>query len=102
MGFTLPFEKTNKELGGIVNMRGLYDDMLYVSKILQESVIEVDERGTEAAAITRMVLTGGGTGGPPPPPPPRFVADHPFMFMIREDASKSVLFIGAVLNPHVK
>ena len=93
MGFTLPFEKTNKELSGIVNMRGLYDNMLYVSKVLQESVIEVDERGTEAAGFTRIRLTGGGG-----PPPESFVADHPFMFMIREDTSKAVLFVGAVLN----
>ncbi|PWA93110.1 serpin-ZX [Artemisia annua] len=97
MGLTLPFENSNTELSGIVNMRGLYDNKLYVSKILQESVIEVDERGTEAAAVTMMHMTGGG--GPPPPPPQRFVADHPFMFMIREDTSKAVLFVGAVLNP---
>ncbi|PWA92738.1 serpin-ZX [Artemisia annua] len=60
VGLTLPFKKTNKELSGIVDMRGLYDDMLYVSKILQKSSIEVDERGTEAAAITMIWLSGGG------------------------------------------
>ncbi|GKC56090.1 serpin-ZX [Tanacetum coccineum] len=48
--------------------------------------------------ITKIV--GKGCCRPPPPPPPAsFVADHPFMFMIREDTSRAVFFIGAVLNP---
>ncbi|PWA75775.1 Serpin domain-containing protein [Artemisia annua] len=98
MGLTLPFKSTNKELSGIVGMKGLYDDMLYVSKILQKSFIEVDEEGTEATVVTSLGLSGGGPG-PPPKPKPVFVADHPFMFMIREDTSKAVLFVGAVLNP---
>ncbi|GKE13740.1 serpin-ZX, partial [Tanacetum coccineum] len=98
MGLTLPFEKTNKELSGIVDMRGLYDNMLYVSKINQFSYIEVEEKGTVAAACTRMLMAGGGCG----PPPISFVADHPFMFMIREDTSRAVLFVGAVLDPSAK
>ncbi|GKB91772.1 serpin-ZX [Tanacetum coccineum] len=76
MGFTLPFEKTNKQLSGIVDMRG-----------------------TEATAFTMLLQTGGGA--PPSQPPPTFVADHPFLFMIREDVSKAILFVGAVLNPQV-
>ncbi|GJW99409.1 zinc finger, CCHC-type containing protein [Tanacetum coccineum] len=86
-------------VSGIVDMRGLYDSMLYVSKILQKSFIEVDEIGTEATAFTMLLQTGGGA--PPPQPPPSFVAYHPFLFMIREDVSKAVLFVGAVLNPQL-
>ncbi|PWA64107.1 serpin-ZX [Artemisia annua] len=95
LGLTLPFEKTNTEFSGIVEKTGLDDDMIYVSKILQKFVIEVDKRGTEAASCTMMMETFGCI------PTERFVADHPFMFMIREDTYKAVLFVGAVLNPPV-
>ncbi|GJW68047.1 serpin-ZX [Tanacetum coccineum] len=61
-----------------------------------KAVIKVDEKGTEAAACTRMLLSRGGC-----PPKINFVADHPLMFMIREDTSKAVLFVGSILNPHV-
>ncbi|GJU08708.1 serpin-ZX [Tanacetum coccineum] len=50
MGLTLPFEKMNKELSGIVEP----DVMLYVSKILQKSFVEIDEKGTEAAACSAI------------------------------------------------
>nr|GEW03077.1 serpin-ZX [Tanacetum cinerariifolium] len=56
MGLTLPFEKTNREFTRIVEKRGPDDDMINVSKILQKSVIEVDERGTEAASCTMMMV----------------------------------------------
>ncbi|GJW67774.1 serpin-ZX [Tanacetum coccineum] len=98
MGLTLPFEEKNKELSGIVEP----DVMLYVSKILQKSFVEVDERGTKAAACS--VVYGRTTCAAINkyrPPPLIFVADHPFMFMIREDSSQAVLFVGVVLNPLV-
>ncbi|PWA82690.1 serpin-ZX [Artemisia annua] len=92
MGLTLPFDEMNREFRGIVPD----GDFIYVSKILQKSVIEVDERGTVAASCTMMMVGRGGC-----PPEINFVADHPFMFMIREDTSKAVFFVGAVLNPGV-
>lgn len=72
---------------------------IYVSKVLQKSFIEVDEKGTEAAAVSIMSMEIGSCRPPSPPPPASFVADHPFMFMIREDTSRAVFFIGVVLNP---
>ncbi|GJW30558.1 serpin-ZX [Tanacetum coccineum] len=90
MGLTLPFEPANKEFSGIVEPRCDYYKNLYVSKILQQSFIEVDEKGTVAAAVTAMFMYGYG-GCPLPKPKPSFVADHPFMFMIREDTSKAAL-----------
>ncbi|PWA77820.1 serpin-Z10 [Artemisia annua] len=91
MGLTLPFLKTNTEFSGIVK-----NEMIYVSKILQKSIIEVDEKGTVAASFS---MVKGAFGGCASAPEIDFVADHPFMFMIREDTSKGVLFVGVVLNP---
>nr|XP_011460895.1 PREDICTED: serpin-ZX-like [Fragaria vesca subsp. vesca] len=70
----------------------------YVKAIFHKSCIEIDEDGTEASAVTVSVLYGSG-GGPPPPPEVDFVADHPFMFLIKEDSTGAVLFMGHVLNP---
>ncbi|KDP24306.1 hypothetical protein JCGZ_25602 [Jatropha curcas] len=70
-------------------------ELLALSKIFHESAIEVNEQGTEAAATTapefRWLCAIRN--------PPSFVADHPFLFIIKEEISGLVLFIGAVLNP---
>ncbi|GKE83967.1 serpin-ZX [Tanacetum coccineum] len=100
MGLTLPFDKKNKGLSGIVEQKHLNDKNLYVSKILQRSVIKVDEKGTEAAAVTTVMVAACSCSCPPPPA--RFVADHPFMFMIRENTSGTVFFSGVVVNPGIK
>ena len=67
---------------------------LCVSSIFHKSFVEVNEEGTEAAAasavgIKRLMLCL----------PVDFVADHPFLFLIREDTSGVVLFVGHVVNP---
>jgi serine protease inhibitor len=53
----------------------------------------VNKEGTEAATATV-----GGFGGPSPPPP-IFQADHPFLFLIQENKTGSILFIGRVIDP---
>ncbi|XP_027725650.1 protein Z-dependent protease inhibitor isoform X3 [Vombatus ursinus] len=65
---------------------------LKVSKILQRTVIEVNERGTEAAAGTMSEIVAYSM-------PPIVKVDHPFHFMIYEETSKSLLFLGRVVNP---
>lgn len=86
---TLPFMPV-QELTGIVDSKG---DGAYVTEMEQSCYINVDEKGTEAVA--RIVLRGGGV----PRETPKFVADHPFLFMVREETSGAVLFMGTVINP---
>ncbi|PIA57717.1 hypothetical protein AQUCO_00600444v1 [Aquilegia coerulea] len=69
-----------------------FDDLLLnpgghlkISQVVHKSCIKVDEEGTEAAAVTMVMLMAKCARRPPPPV--NFVADHPFMFMIRDDAS---------------
>jgi serpin B len=72
---------------------------LYVHKIFHKSFIEVKEEGTEAAATTVSDIASGSSRNVFTPPKIDFVADHPFLFLIREDLSGKILFIGQMLNP---
>jgi serpin B len=96
LGVVLPFSP-----GGLTKMvDSPIDQDFYVSSIFHKSFIEVNEKGTEAAAVT--VAAGTCMCAPhisPPRIPIDFVADHPFLFFIREDFSGTILFIGQVLNP---
>ncbi|KAH7848743.1 hypothetical protein Vadar_007099 [Vaccinium darrowii] len=67
------------------------------TNMFQKAYIEVDEKGTEAVAITTMRCGCGRL--PPEIKRLSFVADHPFIFMITEERSGLVFFTGAVLNP---
>jgi serpin B len=69
--------------------------MLYLAAALHKAFVAVDEEGTEAAAATAAVMALMGL----PPPPPEFCADHPFLFLIRERGTGSVLFVGRVAHP---
>ncbi|KAL6206987.1 hypothetical protein ACLB2K_024232 [Fragaria x ananassa] len=84
-------------LGGLTEMVDP-PEPLHVSLIFHKAFIEVNEKGTEAAAVT-ATGTMCSAREPVPPPPIDFVADHPFLYLIREEATKTVMFVGQVLNP---
>lgn len=73
-------------------------DSLKIDKITHKTFIEIDEKKTEAAAVSKvdMVVIGYGAGGDPPPPPaPKiFNANHPFVFLIVDNRTKAIIFIG--------
>ena len=66
--------------------------LLYISSLRHGAFVEVDEEGTTAAAAT--VSHHGAKSMAP-----RFVADHPFLFLIRDNRSGSILFLGRLSNP---
>jgi len=67
---------------------------LYISQVLQETYINVDEEGTEAAAATAVVVNGSsGTQ------PTSISFDRPFFFAIKEKYTNAILFIGCVMDP---
>jgi serpin B len=97
LGVVLPFSAS----ASLTKMVDSPDTPIWVSDILQKSFIKVNEKGTEAAAVTRF--RGIGCARPLPKPKPiDFVADHPFLFLIREDLSGAILFVGQVVNPLVR
>lgn len=59
--------------------------------MVHKAYASVDEEGTEAVAVTAVPMPKNGY--------PSFVADHPFLFLIRENKSGSILFLGRVVNP---
>ena len=67
---------------------------LFVSDVIHKAFIGVDEEGTEATAATVVVLTHGT-----PPSQKKFVADHPFMFLIRDKITGIILFFGRLAIP---
>ncbi|KAK6245314.1 Serpin domain - like 2 [Theobroma cacao] len=93
LGLVLPFSGE----GGLTEMvDSPLGQSLYVSNIFHKSFIEVNEEGTEAAAASAGVIRLRGVLVEEKID---FVADHPFLFLIREDVTGVVLFIGHVLNP---
>ena len=70
---------------------------LAISRVIHQSFIDVNEKGTEAAAVTvvEMEFTSAG----PVDDKYYFTADHPFVFVIREKTSNAILFIGKVGQP---
>jgi len=73
------------------------EDRLLISDVIHKAFVEVNEEGTEAAAATGVVMDVLATSAPMPPVV--FRADHPFLFLIRDSRTGSILFLGRVSNP---
>jgi serine protease inhibitor len=74
---------------------GLSQERLGITDIIHKAYIDVYEEGTEAAAATGIIVGTTSLG----PPPIVFRADHPFVFLIRDTRSGSILFLGTLYNP---
>jgi serpin B len=68
------------------------DSPLYISFVKQNTFVDVNEEGTEAAAVTTVAFEITSAG-------PQFVVDKPFVFAIRERTTNTLMFIGSVSNP---
>jgi len=66
---------------------------LFIGAVEHKAFVEVSEEGTEAAAATDVVMYKGEA------PPRVFRADHPFVFVIRDNRTGSILFMGRLMNP---
>jgi len=70
---------------------------LFIGAVLHKAFVVVNEEGTEAAAATAVIMAMGLSSLPPV-----FRADHPFVFLIRENSTGSILFLGRVVRPVCK
>jgi len=73
------------------------DGGLYIDKVIHKTYIDVNETGTEAAAVTAVVMVFSSSGEPDLRK--YFTVNRPFLFAITEKTTGAILFIGEVTNP---
>ncbi len=83
-----------KAFTSVADFSGISDISLLISQVRQKTYIEVDEKGTEAAAVTTIEMPTSSY-----PPKPVFFADRPFLFVIQENTTGTMLFMGKIGNP---
>jgi len=91
MGLASAFDPDRADFSGMTGTRELF-----ISEVIHKAFVDVGEKGTEAAAATGVVI---GVTSAPIEEPPTFRADHPFLFLIRDTRTQSILFMGRVTDP---
>ena len=80
------------------NFSGISDKQLCISDVFQKSFVEVNEQGTEAAAVTGIMFDS--LSMPVKRPKPfEMIVDRPFLFTIEDEETNAILFIGVINNP---
>ena len=87
MGMKLPFNSMLADLSGIADISAF--GRLFISSVIHKTFVQVDEEGTEAAAVTSIDIVGSNESS-------FFIVDRPFLFVIREKSTGVILFIGEI------
>lgn len=104
-GATVNLVEALKALGmmraftGAADLSGIGGDPgdLYISDVLHQAFIAVDEQGTEAAAATAVIVST--TSAPPPKTPVSVIVDRPCLFAIYDKPTGQILFVGRLTDP---
>ena len=98
MGMTNAFDIKRANFSGMDGKSCMAGDVecLYLSNVFHKAFVDVDEEGTEAAAATAVIAVPSSA---PPGPPVEVIVDRPFIFLIRDGATGTILFVGRVLDP---
>ena len=70
------------------------EGLMYISQVFHKAFVAVDETGTEAAAATAVVMEDTAA-----PETVEMRVDRPFLFLIRDNATGAIVFVGRVVNP---
>lgn len=92
LGIKRAFQFGPADFSGIDGTRDLF-----ISSVVHQAVVDVDENGTEAAAATAVLMKAGAA--PMPEKPAVFRVDHPFLFVLRDARSGAILFAGRLVDP---
>ena len=84
------FSRFLADFSGMMNLSP--DEDLWIDKVLHKTYISVDEEGTEAAAVTAVMMDGATSAKPKEPIEVKF--NKPFYFVIRDDTNGEILFMG--------
>ena len=100
LGMVNAFDETKADFSGIDGLSCIAgdDECLLISDVLHKAFVTVDEEGTEAAAATAVIIGITKSVGVPEEPIEVNV-DRPFLFLIRDRQSGTILFLGRVLEP---
>ena len=98
MGMPDAFDGRSADLSGMDGRSCAAGDIpcLVVSRVIHKAFVSVDEEGTEAAAATAMLVSPVSAA---PGEPVEVTVDRPFIFLIRDSATGTILFMGRVLDP---
>lgn len=99
MGMTTAFDKPHGSADFDAMAPKKPDDYLCISEVFHKTFLELDEKGTEAAAATAVATVMVMALAPPPPKPVELKADRPFLFAIQHAKSGACLFLGRVSDP---
>jgi serpin B len=91
LGMPDAFDPDQADFSGMDGARDLY-----ISDVLHKAFVSVDEQGTEAAAATAVIM---GVTSAPADEPITFTVDRPFLYLIRDDLTGTILFLGRLVNP---
>ena len=98
MGVTAAVDPLKADFSGITS-----PSSMFIAKVIHQANIDVDEKGTEAAAATAVIgETTGGCGGPSPARTITLRLDRPFLFVLRDVRTGAILFMGRVLDPSTR
>ena len=103
--FKIEYEEKLNDMLGELGMKKAFSDQnteftkmiddyplnIFIDKVIHKTYIDVDENGTEAAAVTAVINAAGSAM---PPEPVSFVADKPFTYFIYDEANGEILFMG--------
>jgi serpin B len=96
MGVVTAFDENDAQFPAFASPKF---DNVYVKDVFHQATVSIDEKGTEASAATAIVFEGTISSVEEPQPPKVVVADHPFLFVIRDNPTGSILFVGQVVAP---
>ncbi|MBP1705521.1 MAG: peptidase [Chloroflexi bacterium] len=96
MGMPLAFDPATADFTGIATPP---EGPLYIKKVVHQANIDVDEKGATASAATAIVMAAGGG---PDTKPITFKVDRPFLFLLRDVPTGTILFLGRVTDPSKK
>jgi len=94
MGMVNAFKQDKADFSGMDGTRELS-----ISAVIHKAFCEINEEGTEAAAATGVVMRAKSAAPINQPPPVEFKADHPYLYLIRDTQTGSLLFLGRVADP---
>ncbi|XP_024390286.1 serpin-ZXA [Physcomitrium patens] len=97
LGLSLPFGE-EADLTEMVDSS--LADKLFVSNLYHKTFVDVNEKGTEAAAATAATITLKGISMFQDPID--FICDHPFLFVIKEEVTNVIIFTGRITDPSVE